>query len=276
MERILNAVVLSDVHLGTFGCQARELLNYLQSIQPEVLILNGDFIDGWQFTKRYFPPVHIQVIYEVMKMAMNGTKVYYLSGNHDEFIRKFIPFYSGNIYFRDQLELEIDGKRHLFFHGDAFDFSIQMSPLLAKMGGFGYDNLIRMNTIINAIRLKLGFERISFAHSVKSKIKQAINFIKNFEEQAVEYGISKNAQFVICGHIHIPNIVHVEKNAKKICYMNSGDWVENLSALEYKNGNWSLYTYDEMEFQYLNRHLIYREKPAKVFNDLVSRSEVLI
>ncbi|MBK8485040.1 MAG: metallophosphoesterase [Saprospiraceae bacterium] len=114
MERILNAVVLSDVHLGTFGCQARELLNYLQSIQPEVLILNGDFIDGWQFTKRYFPLVHIQVIYEVMKMAMNGTKVYYLSGNHDEFIRKFIPFYSGNIYFRDQLELEIDGKRHFF------------------------------------------------------------------------------------------------------------------------------------------------------------------
>jgi UDP-2,3-diacylglucosamine pyrophosphatase LpxH len=225
MERKLKLIVLSDVHLGTFGCHAEELLNYLQSVDPEILILNGDFIDGWQFKRSYFPVKHIQVLYEIMRKAMEGTKVYYLAGNHDEFIRKFIPFFSGNIYFRDQLELEIDGLRHLFFHGDAFDFTIQLSPLLAKLGGVGYDSLIRLNTIINKLRSRLGFERISFAHKVKSKIKKAINFIKDFEDQAIRYGHSKNADFVICGHIHMPKIKEDQIGSKKICYLNSGDWV---------------------------------------------------
>lgn len=270
MERSVRFSVISDVHLGTFGCQARELLNYLQSIKPEILILNGDFIDGWQFNKKYFPPIHIQVIYEIMKMAMQGTKVYYLSGNHDEFMRKFIPFYSGNIFFRDQLLLEIDGKRHFFFHGDAFDFSVQFSPILAKIGGIGYDTLIRMNSIINNVRFKFGLDRISFAHRIKSSIKQAINFIQNFEEAAIQFALSKEADVVICGHIHIPKIKKLELMDKEFMYLNSGDWVENLTALEYKDGVWSLYQYDEMEYQYLNRHLIFKEVPAKAFSELMT------
>lgn len=270
MERSVRFSVISDVHLGTFGCQARELLNYLQSIKPEILILNGDFIDGWQFNKKYFPPIHIQVIYEIMKMAMQGTKVYYLSGNHDEFMRKFIPFYSGNIFFRDQLLLEIDGKRHFFFHGDAFDFSVQFSPILAKIGGIGYDTLIRMNSIINNVRFKFGLDRISFAHRIKSSIKQAINFIQNFEEAAIQFALSKEADVVICGHIHIPKIKKLELMDKEFMYLNSGDWVENLTALEYKDGAWSLYQYDEMEYQYLNRHLIFKEVPAKAFSELMT------
>ncbi|MEI2694557.1 MAG: UDP-2,3-diacylglucosamine diphosphatase [Saprospiraceae bacterium] len=272
MERSLRIVVISDVHLGTFGCQARELLNYLQSIKPEILILNGDIIDGWQFNKKYFPPIHIQVIYEIMKMAMQGTKVYYLSGNHDEFIRKFIPFYSGNIYFRDQLLLEMDGKRHFFFHGDAFDFSVQFSPFLAKIGGIGYDTLIRINTILNNIRFKLGLERVSFAHRIKSSLKQAINFIQNFEDAAVQYASSRNADVVICGHIHIPKMKSIDLGNRKLTYLNSGDWVENLTALEYKDGTWSIYQYDEMEYQYLNRHLIFKEVPAKAFSEVMSLS----
>lgn len=270
MERSVRFSVISDVHLGTFGCQARELLNYLQSIKPEILILNGDFIDGWQFNKKYFPPIHIQVIYEIMKMAMQGTKVYYLSGNHDEFMRKFIPFYSGNIFFRDQLLLEIDGKRHFFFHGDAFDFSVQFSPILAKIGGIGYDTLIRMNSIINNVRFKFGLDRISFAHRIKSSIKQAINFIQNFEEAAIQFALSNEADVVICGHIHIPKIKKLELMDKEFMYLNSGDWVENLTALEYKDGAWSLYQYDEMEYQYLNRHLIFKEVPAKAFSELMT------
>lgn len=270
MERSVRFSVISDVHLGTFGCQARELLNYLQSIKPEILILNGDFIDGWQFNKKYFPPIHIQVIYEIMKMAMQGTKVYYLSGNHDEFMRKFIPFYSGNIFFRDQLLLEIDGKRHFFFHGDAFDFSVQFSPILAKIGGIGYDTLIRMNSLINNVRFKFGLDRISFAHRIKSSIKQAINFIQNFEEAAIQFALSKEADVVICGHIHIPKIKKLELMDKEFMYLNSGDWVENLTALEYKDGAWSLYQYDEMEYQYLNRHLIFKEVPAKAFSELMT------
>lgn len=270
MERSVRFAVISDVHLGTFGCQARELLNYLQSIKPEILILNGDFIDGWQFNKKYFPPIHIKVIYEIMKMAMQGTKVYYLSGNHDEFMRKFIPFYSGNIFFRDQLLLEIDGKRHFFFHGDAFDFSIQFSPILAKIGGMGYDTLIRMNSILNNVRFKFGLDRVSFAHRVKSSIKQAINYIQNFEDAAIQFALSKDADLVICGHIHIPKIKKLELLGREFIYLNSGDWVENLTALEYKYGAWSLYKYDEMEYQYLNRHLIFKEAPAKAFSELIT------
>ncbi len=269
MERKLKIIVLSDVHLGTFGCHADELLNYLQSVDPEILILNGDFIDGWQFKRSFFPVKHIQILYEIMKKAMGGTKVYYLAGNHDEFIRKFIPFFSGNIYFRDQLELVLNGERHLFFHGDAFDFTIRLSPFLAKLGGLGYDTLIKINTMINKFRNRFGFERISFAHSVKSKIKKAINFIKDFEEQAIRYGMSKNADYVICGHIHMPKIRSVESGNKTITYLNSGDWVENFTALEFKENSWSIYQYDELEYQYLNKYLIYKEKPAKVFGDLI-------
>jgi UDP-2,3-diacylglucosamine pyrophosphatase LpxH len=269
MERKLKVIVLSDVHLGTFGCHADELLKYLQSVDPEILILNGDFIDGWQFKRSYFPVNHLQVLYEIMKKAMNGTKVYYLAGNHDEFIRKFIPFFSGNIYFRDQLELEIGGKRHLFFHGDAFDFTIRMSPFLAKIGGMGYDTLIKLNTIVNKLRNRLGLERISFAHAVKSKIKKAINFIQDFEDQAVRYGLSRNAEYVICGHIHMPKMKSEKIGSKDIIYMNAGDWVENLTSLEYKDRGWNIYHYDESEFQYLNKHLIYKEKPVKVFGELV-------
>lgn len=269
MERKLKVIVLSDVHLGTFGCHADELLKYLQSVNPEILILNGDFIDGWQFKRSYFPIKHIQILYEIMRKAMEGTKVYYLAGNHDEFIRKFIPFYSGNIYFRDQLTLEMNGQRHLFFHGDAFDFAIQLSPFLAKLGGLGYDTLIKMNTMLNKFRNQLGFERVSFAHLVKSKIKKAINYIKDFEEQAIRYGLSKNADYVICGHIHMPKIKMDERDSNKITYLNSGDWIENLTALEFKENGWSIYQYDELDYQYLNKHLIYKEKPAKVFGELV-------
>ncbi len=269
MERNVKLVVLSDVHLGTFGCHAEELLQYLQSIKPETLILNGDFIDGWQFKRSYFPLDHIQVLYEIMKKAMEGTKVYYLAGNHDEFIRKFIPFFSGNIHFREQLEIEIGGRRHLFFHGDAFDFTIRLSPFIARLGGIGYDTLIKINTLINKFRNKFGFERVSFAHMVKSKIKRAINFIKDFEEQAIRYGISRNADFVICGHIHMPKIRVENQGLKKITYVNSGDWIENLTALEYKDHDWYIHKYDATDYQYLNKHLIFKEKPAKVFAELV-------
>ncbi|MBK9107169.1 MAG: UDP-2,3-diacylglucosamine diphosphatase [Saprospiraceae bacterium] len=261
--------VISDVHLGTFGCHAQELLNYLRSIQPEILIINGDFIDGWQFRRNYFPAQHIQVIYEIMRKAMEGTRVYYLAGNHDEFIRKFIPFFSGNIYFRDQLELELNGKKYLFFHGDVFDFSIQLSPLLAKLGGFGYDHLIRFNTMINKLRTRFGMARISFAHNVKCKIKKAIKFIQSFEEEAIAFAKSRKVDYVVCGHIHIPCIREVVEESYQLTYMNSGDWIENLTVLEYQDLNWSLYTYDETDFEFLNKKIVIKEKPAKAFHEVL-------
>src|SRR6056297_3924575 len=121
MKRELDIVILSDVHLGTYGCHAKELHNYLKSIQPKTLILNGDFIDIWQFRKRYFPKEHLQVIQRILKMSARGTKVYYITGNHDEALRRYSDFSSGNIHLRDKLELQLNGKSYWIFHGDIFD-----------------------------------------------------------------------------------------------------------------------------------------------------------
>ncbi len=205
-----------------------------------------------------------------MNMAMLGTKVYYLAGNHDEFVRKFIPFYTGNIYFKDRLNLLIDGKSHVFFHGDVFDYSVSFSPFIAKLGGLGYDTLIRINTFINKARFKFGMSRVSFSHRIKSKLKQAIKFIHNFEDAAIQYAVKMEADYVICGHIHIPKIEEKQFESKKIKYLNSGDWIENLTALEFNNNAWSIYQYEEMEYQYLNKHLIFKDVPVKLFSELVS------
>ncbi len=269
MKRAVKVVVISDVHLGTFGCHAKELLKYLQSIEPEVLVINGDFIDGWQFRKSYFPLAHIQIIYEIMRKSMSGTRVYYLAGNHDHFIRKFIPFYSGNIFFRDQLELDIGGKRHLFFHGDVFDMSVQISPFLAKLAGFGYDNLIKLNTLINRVRLRFGLSRISFAHMAKNRLKQAVKFIHNFERLAVIYAQQRNMEYVICGHIHTPKMVSFENDGKELKYLNSGDWIENLTALEYRDGKWSIYKYEEFDYEFINPRIMIADKPAAFLLDFM-------
>ena len=129
MKRELDVVILSDVHLGTYGCHAKELLNYLKSIKPGMLILNGDFIDMWQFRKRYFPKDHIQVIQYILKMASKGVKVYYITGNHDDALRRYSDFSAGNIHLRDKLILQLGGKSYWIFHGDIFDLFIQYSPL---------------------------------------------------------------------------------------------------------------------------------------------------
>lgn len=251
MYRHLKLVVLSDTHLGTYGCHATELLDYLKSVKPEILILNGDIIDGWQFSKKYFPAAHIQVIYEIMRMAQKGTKVYYLAGNHDEFLRRFAPFKTGNIVLADQLALKLDGRKCLFFHGDAFDLSVQCSPRLAKWGGLGYDTLIRINSWINSWRIFLGMPKVSIAYAVKRKFKSAMLFISKFEAIAIEHGVKFNADTVVCGHIHIPKISDFKIPDGVIKYLNSGDWIENLSALEYHEGEWSLYFHnkDYMKFQ---------------------------
>lgn len=245
MLRHLKLVVLSDTHLGTYGCHAKELLEYLKSIKPEILVLNGDIIDGWQFSKKYFPVEHNQIIYELMRMANNGTVIYYLAGNHDEFLRKFTPFKTGNIVLADQLSLKVDDQRCLFFHGDAFDLSVQCSPRLAKLGGFGYDTLIRINTWINSWRMFLGLPKVSIAHAVKRKFKSAMQYVSNFEMMAIQHGIQHKADVVICGHIHIPKIHKMKMLEQKILYLNSGDWIEHLSALEYNDGSWKLYFHNK-------------------------------
>jgi len=257
--RNLEVVVISDVHLGTYGCHAKELLQYLKSIETKVLILNGDFIDGWQFRRKYFPKEHLAVINQIIQMSVSGTKVHYITGNHDDMLRKFSDAEVGSIYLRDKLVLQLGEKKYWIFHGDIFDASVVNAPILSKLGGKGYDWLIRMNRIINKIRANFHRPPYSFAGKVKSSVKGAIKFIQDFEQLAVEVAAEKGFDAVICGHIHMPQIKKVDTAHGEIQYFNSGDWVENLTALEYRFGEWSLYKYHKSDFELVSSRIIMHE-----------------
>jgi len=272
MKRNLDICVLSDFHLGTHGCRATELRAYLQTIEPARLILNGDIFDAWYFKKKYFPSSHWEVIEKILQMANSGTMVYYLAGNHDGILHRFQSIDLGNIRLRSQLELRIKDKTYWFFHGDAFDVSVLISPLLAKLGGRGYDWLIRVNAIVNRWRLSLGYSKISFAHRVKRSVKKAVKFIADFEKQAIEAGMKKGVDAVICGHIHQPCIKTIKKENREILYMNSGDWVENLSALEYRDGRWRIFRFGDTDQTHLDEFLSHLEDDQYVFSQSDKKS----
>lgn len=255
MKRELDIVIISDVHLGTYGCHAKELLNYLKHIKVKTLILNGDFIDMWQFKKRYFPKDHMMVIQQILKMAAKGTKVYYITGNHDDALRRYSDFSSGNIHLRDKLIIKLKEKTYWIFHGDIFDASIKYSPFIAKLGGKGYDWLILLNRLINKFRAAIGKSRMSFAKKVKNRVKEAVKFISDFEDTAIGLAVEEGYDYVVCGHIHLPQMRAVERKGKQVVYLNSGDWVENLTALEYNWGRWSIYEYDEADYEFINPKL---------------------
>lgn len=239
-KRRVQVVVISDVHLGTYGCHATELQEYLKSVQPDHLILNGDIIDIWQFRKRYFPKSHLKVIKTIVSMASKGTKVSYITGNHDEMLRKFSRSTLGNIELVDKLVLDLNGSKTWIFHGDVFDASIQHSKWLAKLGGWGYDMLILLNRLINWFLLKLGREKYSLSKRIKESVKGAVKFIDDFETTATDLAIQNHYDTVICGHIHQPQKRVVKNSKGSTLYLNSGDWIENLTSLEYNNGSWQL------------------------------------
>lgn len=242
-KRAVDLVVISDVHLGTYGCHAKELNRYLKRINPKVLILNGDIIDFWQYSKWYWPDSHTKVLKRILKLMADGTTIHYLTGNHDELLRKFADTSMGNLHLANKLVLNLDGKKAWFFHGDVFDITMRHSKWLAKLGAIGYDTLIIINSIVNFISKKLGKGKISLSQKIKNNVKSALDFINDFEETAISIAKEKNYDFVVCGHIHQPTI----KNYDEIIYLNSGDWVENLTALEWHEGNWSLYKYKDLE-----------------------------
>jgi UDP-2,3-diacylglucosamine pyrophosphatase LpxH len=248
-KRPLDVVVISDVHLGSYGCRAKELVNYLKSISPNILILNGDIIDGWQFSKRYFPVSHIQVIKEVMQMITKGTRVFYITGNHDEMMRRYSDIQIGNFTLTDKLVLEIDNKTVWVFHGDVFDNTTRSSAkFLAKLGSKGYNLLIRFNRFVNFILKLFGQERVSISKRVMAGVNKAVAKINDFEMIAAELAIEKKYDYVICGHIHKPQKRIVENREGKVTYLNSGDWVEHCTALEYQQNEWAIFEYDEKKF----------------------------
>jgi UDP-2,3-diacylglucosamine pyrophosphatase LpxH len=244
-KREVDLVIISDVHLGAFGCHARELLQYLRSIKPKTLILNGDIIDIWQFRKRYFPKSHLMVIRHLTGLIAKGTKIVYITGNHDELMRKFTKFSIGSFKLVNKLLIDLDGQKAWIFHGDVFDITMQHSKWLARFGSFGYDMLILMNSIVNFMLTSFGRQKISFSRRIKHSVKRAVSYITKFEETAAGIAISKGYGYVICGHIHQPEMRTICNAQGSVTYLNSGDWVENLSALEYHKGEWRIYNYRE-------------------------------
>ncbi|MEM6866600.1 MAG: UDP-2,3-diacylglucosamine diphosphatase, partial [Bacteroidota bacterium] len=243
-KRKIELAVISDVHLGTYGCHADELIAYLNSIQPKRLVLNGDIIDIWQFSKRYFPSSHLKVLKKIIGMASRGTEVFYITGNHDEMLRKFSDTAMGNFKITNKLVLDLDGKKAWIFHGDVFDVSIQNAKWLAKLGGYGYDLLILINSFINWCLVKIGREKYSLSKRIKHGVKSAVKYVSNFEKVAAELAIENAYDYVICGHIHQPKKEHFETKNGSCLYLNSGDWVENLTALEYSFKRWRIYHYN--------------------------------
>ncbi|HAO47082.1 MAG TPA: UDP-2,3-diacylglucosamine hydrolase [Chitinophagaceae bacterium] len=277
-KRKLDILVLSDVHLGTYGCHAKELLLYLKTVKPKTVILNGDIIDIWQFNKRYWPKSHMKVVKQLMTWMGKGVKIYYVTGNHDEMLRRFTGFKMGSLRIVNKVILELDdGKTAWFFHGDVFDVTMQHSKWLAKLGAVGYDTLILINRFANFISEKIFKKgKLSLSKKIKNSVKSAVKFINRFEQTAADIGISNKYDYVVCGHIHQPEIRVIENEDGKITYLNSGDWIENLTALEYAGGKWNIYRFDEVEMLQMSMH-DQEEEPnnTQLFDNLVEEFNLL-
>jgi UDP-2,3-diacylglucosamine pyrophosphatase LpxH len=256
-KRNVEICVISDIHLGTYACHAKELNKYLNSIEPNILIINGDWLDIWNFSSGYFPQEHVENIFIVLDFARKGVPVYYITGNHDDSMRNFSGYNFDVLELRDEIVLEIDGKKHWIFHGDKYDLSVGGSARwLAKLGGKYYDNIFRLNRYINNIRMKYGKDQIFISKYIKDKVKSIVKAkVQDFEDVAIEIGIEEKYDYVICGHIHKPQNRIVSNGNGSITYLNSGDWIENLTALEYNNGIWDIFYYKhDLEFKDIQRN----------------------
>ncbi|TAN19410.1 MAG: UDP-2,3-diacylglucosamine diphosphatase [Chitinophagaceae bacterium] len=271
-RRKVEVAVISDVHLGTYGCHAAELIAYLRSIEPGLLILNGDIIDGWQFSKRYFPSAHFEVIREILGLMAGNTRVIYITGNHDEVLRNYSDMTFGNLTLVDKFLLKIDDQKAWIFHGDVFDNTTKGgAKILAKMGSKGYDLLILLNRSINYLMQKIGKDKISFSKKVKDSVKSAVKYINSFESTIADLAIDNHFDYVICGHIHQPCKKEFQHATGKTTYLNSGDWVENLTSLEYHAGTWSIFNYKESDLS-ASRQNEGKSKLVDIFFDVMALS----
>ena len=268
-KRLVDLVVISDTHLGTIGCRAKELNLYLKSIDPKTIVLNGDIIDIWQFNKRHWDKYHTKVIKQVLKFVSNGTKVHYIAGNHDEALRRFLNFELEGFKITNKLSLNLNSKKAWFFHGDVFDVTMQHSRWLTRLGGFGYDFLILLNSLVNKILTLFGQEKFSFSKTIKNKVKAAVSFINKFESTVVSIALRNHYDYVVCGHIHQPCIKTIHTKDRSPTYLNSGDWIENMTALEYHENKWTLFEYDPVLFKNEKKDDQDYKDVKTLFSDLV-------
>lgn len=244
----VSTVVISDVHLGSEHSKVDELTRFLKSVDCDKLILNGDIIDGWKLQKNPFgrwKKSYTDLIKVIMKMMENHrTQVIYVRGNHDDFLDKLVPLMLPNISIVSDHTHISNGKRYYVTHGDIFDTITSHMIWLAKLGDYGYSFLLWLNKILNNYRRRHGKPYYSFSQSIKHKVKSAVSYISDFEKELVRIAANRHFDGIICGHIHQPADIWYDK----VHYLNSGDWVESLSALiEHPDGRWEVYDYNKDE-----------------------------
>jgi UDP-2,3-diacylglucosamine pyrophosphatase LpxH len=230
-----RAIFLSDMHLGTRGCQAHLILDFLRHNDADVYYLVGDILDGWRMRSSfYWPQDHNDVIQKLLRKVRHGARMVFVPGNHDEFARQFTGLTFGGIEIkRNTMHVAADGKRYLVMHGDEFDVVVRHSKWLAHLGDWAYDFAIFVNTHFNAIRRRLGFPYWSFSAWAKLKVKNAVSFIGAFETALADEARRRGADGVICGHIHHPII----RDLDGVTYVNTGDFVESCSCVvEHSDG----------------------------------------
>lgn len=242
--RKIKVSVISDLHLATRACKAKQVLRYLKSINPQTLVLNGDIIDSWRFSRNYFPKPHLKVVRQLIKMMEKGVKIYYITGNHDEFLRKFNQTKIGKLKIVNQLVLDMDGQKTWIFHGDLYDHIIHKAKWLAKVGAAAYGLITVINNGVN-LGLKLfGQKEVILYKSLKKKAKNK-NRPTAFETAIAATAAARQYQTVICGHTHVPTDKHILMPGKPIHYINCGDWVEHFTAAEYDEGKWELVYFED-------------------------------
>ena len=242
-----RTVIISDLHMGSKHAKVAEVSAFLRSVECDRLIMNGDIIDGWQLQKRSgvkgWQPEYTEFFDAVMSMMENqGTEVIYIRGNHDDFLENVAPLKLGNVSIVRDYILESGSRRYFITHGDVFDSVTSNMKWLAKLGDISYNALLRLNTLFNKYRMSQGKPYFSLSQFLKHKVKQAVSFISGFEGMLADLARSKKCDGVICGHIHYPE----NRMIDGIHYLNSGDWVESLSALtETYDGEWSIVRYNQ-------------------------------
>lgn len=248
MKTHFKTIVISDVHLGTKGAKAKEVAHFLKQYTCENLILNGDIIDGWQLRRSgSWKRKHTRFFNRMLKMIeRDNTKVFYLRGNHDDFLDQILPLQIGNVSIQTDMIYESNGKKFFITHGDIFDSITTNLRWIAYLGDVGYTFLLWLNRLVNFHRRKRGLPYFSLSQYIKGKVKTAVSYIDQYEEELAKMAKAKGCDGIICGHIHKAE----NRMINGVKYLNSGDWVETMSALaEDHDGSWQLIYYNEINFK---------------------------
>jgi len=237
--REFRAIFLSDIHLGTRGCQAELLLDFLKHHESDIIYLVGDIVDGWRLKRAWhWPQAHNDVVQKLLRKGRKGARIVYVPGNHDEFLRDYVGTHFGVVeVIEEAIHETADGRRLLVLHGDRFDVVVRNARWLAHLGDWAYTAALGINTVFNQVRRKLGFPYWSLSAWAKLKVKNAVNFIGDFEAALAGEATRLGTDGVVCGHIHHAAIRDIEG----ITYINTGDWVESCSAIvEHFDGRFEL------------------------------------